>query len=598
MFLRPCRRKRPNGKIDEYWVLVESYRTERGPRQRVVSYLGDLATEVREGVAIAASHKEYQPCLFKSTNPKRVEINLDSLQVESTSSFGGVWLGKYLLDKLGLDKFFSDHLHNGREDIPWAIMAQVLVLGRFLEPSSELRIAEHIYSQTAMADILGVPIDKINDDRLYRALDALLPHKAALNKHLRDKVGELFDIKYDLILYDVTSTYFEGTAVKNSSAKRGYSRDHRSDCLQVCIALVVDHSGFPLGYEIFPGNRHDSTTVKTIVRLMEKIYGNAERIWVMDRGMISEENLKFLRESNRRYIIGTPKAMLKNFERDLLSNDWDTVREGVEVKICENPDGSADRFILCRSKARREKETSMHDRFEKNITEGLEKLELSCKKRKWPSGTIERRVGKLLGANSRAAGLFDVTVTTDDNGRAHISWTHNENWRDWATLSEGCYLLRSNINDLSSVDLWTAYIGLTQAEAAFRIQKSDLQLRPIWHQRLDRVKAHILVCFLAFVLWKTMSQLCIRAGLGDEPRRIIDDLSKIMLVDIAMETTDGITIRKRCIAKPTTRQAILLQHLKITIPTHMENKLFSQNVVKQIDQIKDLLNGNDGKITL
>jgi transposase len=318
----------------------------------------------------------------------------------------------------------------------------------------------------------------------------------------------------------------------------------------------------------------------------------------MDRGMISEENIDFLRESGRRYIIGTPKAMLKNFEFDLLSSDWDTVREGVEVKICENPTGGSDRFILCRSKARREKETAMHERFEKNITEGLEKLEISCKKRKWPIGTIERRVGKLLGANSRAAGLFDVLVTTADNGRAHIAWTHNEKWRDWATLSEGCYLLRSNINDLSSVDLWTAYIGLTQAEAAFRIQKSDLQLRPIWHQRLDRVKSHILVCFLAFVLWKTMSQLCVRAGLGDEPRRIIDELSKIMLVDIALETTDGITIRKRCVAQPTTYQSILLQHLKLSLPNHLENRLLSANVVKQIDQIKGLLIGNDGKTTL
>jgi hypothetical protein len=225
-------------------------------------------------------------------------------------------------------------------------------------------------------------------------------------------------------------------------------------------------------------------------------------------------------------------------------------------------------------------------------------LEISCKKRKWPIGTIERRVGKLLGANSRAAGLFDVLVTTADNGRAHIAWTHNEKWRDWATLSEGCYLLRSNINDLSSVDLWTAYIGLTQAEAAFRIQKSDLQLRPIWHQRLDRVKSHILVCFLAFVLWKTMSQLCVRAGLGDEPRRIIDELSKIMLVDIALETTDGITIRKRCVAQPTTYQSILLQHLKLSLPNHLENRLLSANVVKQIDQIKGLVIGNDGKTTL
>jgi len=597
MFLRPHRRQRRDGTIEEYWALVESYRTARGPRQRVVSYLGDLAAEARAGVAAAAaSRADHQLALFGGTLPERVEINLHSLRVERTAAFGGVWLGKALLTGLGLDTFFAEHLPPGREEIPWAVMAQVLILGRFLEPSSELRLAEHIYGRTALGDVLGVPLAKINDDRLYRALDALLPHKAALTDHLRAKGGELFGFTYDLVLYDVTSTFFEGQAVKNPSARRGYSRDQRPDCVQVCIALVVDRSGFPVGYEVFPGNRHDSTTVKTIVRLVEKTYGRAERIWVMDRGMVSEENLAFLRQSGRRYIIGTPKAQLKSVERDLVAEGWETVREGVEVKICAAPDGSTDHFVLCRSQARREKEQAMHARFEQRIEEGLTKLAASCVKRAWPVGTIERRVGKLLGTNTRAAGLFDVLVTErPDKKGAQVNWTRRDGWRDWATLSEGCYLLRSNIDDLPPSELWTAYIGLTQAEAAFRIQKSDLHLRPIWHQRLDRVKAHLLVCFLAFALWKTLGQLCARAGLGDEPRRVLNELAQIMLVDVAVDTTAGVTIRKRCVSQPTNLQATLLQHLRFPLPDHLGVTVMPADVVEKRDAKIRALIGNEGQ---
>jgi hypothetical protein len=597
VFLRPHRRRLKTGAIEDYWALVESYRTARGPRQRVVSYLGDLTAEARDGVVLAAAGRtDRQPALFADVVPERAEVILRSLRVERTAAFGGVWLGTWLLERLGLDTFFAEHLPRGREDIPWAVMAQVLILGRLLAPSSDLRLAEHVYGRHAFADVLGVPLAKINDDRLYRALDALLPHKAALTAHLRDQGTALFGLTYDLVLYDVTSTYFEGTAADMPAARRGYSRDHRPDCQQLCLALVVDCSGFPVGYEVFPGNRHDSTTVKTIVRLMEQTYGQADRIWVMDRGMVSEANLTFLRQSGRRYIIGTPKAQLKAFERDLLADDWETAREGVEVKTCPDPAGGADRFLLCRSQARQQKEQAMHARFAARITAGLEKLQTSCRKRAWPVGVIERRVGKLLGANPRAAGLFTVTVTAAPDGRAQVTWTHQPAWQDWATLSEGCYLLRSNIPDLPPVDLWTAYIGLTQAEAAFRIQKSDLHLRPIWHQRADRVKAHLLVCFLAFVLWKTLGQLCARAGLGDEPRRMLDELAQIMLVDVAVDTTTGLTIRKRCVAQPTRRQAALLQHLHLTLPSHLGITAMAPDVVEISGDHSDTLSTNGGRI--
>jgi transposase len=441
-----------------------------------------------------------------------------------------------------------------------------LVIGRLCEPSSELHIAENFYRCSALADLLGVPVDKVDDNRLYRGLDALLPHKEALEKFLKQRFGELFAIEYDLLLYDVTSTYFEGQANANPSAKRGYSRDHRSDCKQVCIGLVVTRCGLPLGYEVFAGNRHDSTTLQEIVETMESRYGRAQRIWALDRGMVSEDNLDFFKAGQRQYIVGTSKSQLKRFEQQLASQDWHAIREVLEVKLCPCPDGGQETYILCRSRDRRDKEQAMHARFEKRIEEGLIKIAAGCSKRAQPVGPIERRVGRLLGQNTRAAGLFDVQIQADANGAAQVTWKKVEKWRAWAQLSEGSYVLRTNVTGWSDEDLWRAYIQLTEAETAFRIQKSDLSLRPVWHQKEDRVLAHILVCFLAFVLWKFLGQLCQKAGLGNEPRRVLEELSELRVVDVVLTTKDGHDIRTRCVTQPNDHQKILLERLGWDLP--------------------------------
>ncbi|NLX99209.1 MAG: IS1634 family transposase, partial [Rhodopirellula sp.] len=480
--------------------------------------------------------------------------------------FGGPWLGLQLVEQLGLKDFLDRTIPDGREEIPWSLMALVLILCRLCEPSSELHIAEHFYAQSALADLLGISPEKINEQRLYRALDAILPHKEALETFLKNRLGELFGIEYDLLLYDVTSTYFEGQAERNPLAQRGYSRDHRPDCKQVCIGLVVSKCGMPLGYEVFAGNRADVTTLQEIVETMERRYGRADRIWVGDRGMVSAENIAFLKQSGRRYIVGTPKSMLKQFERELLSEDWRSIRDGLEVKLCPSPDGD-ETFVLCRSRDRREKEKAMHDRFERRIEEGLQRIAAACERQRQQPLVIAQRLGRLMGQNSRAAGLFHTEVKTLTDGRVSLHWEKIEQWRDWAALSEGCYLLRSNVRDWSDEELWKAYIQLTEAEAAFRVQKSDLRLRPIWHQKEERVLAHILVCFLAYVLWKTLSQRCQRAGLGHEPRRVFEELGKIQLVDVVLPTRDGPDIRRRCVTQPTDHQSILLAHLKLNLPT-------------------------------
>ena len=573
MFLRrKCRYK--DGKAYYSWALVESVRTERGPRQRIVSYLGDMDEAGRVGIHQAVEgDRSAQGSLFGEEKAEWVEVNVRKVRTERSRRFGDVWLALELIKKLGLDKLFASVMPEIHPKIPWSTLASVLIISRFCEPSSELHIAESFYRKSAMPDLIGVGEEDIYDNRLYRALDKLLVHKDDLQKHLKERLGELFHINYDILLYDVTSTYFEGEVTKNPQAERGYSRDSRPDCKQVCIGLVVTKEGIPLGYEVFEGNRHDSTTVEKIIEKMESLYGKADRVWIMDRGMASAENLELLAEGNRHYIIGTAKSKLKKFEQQLLEEDWKKVHEGLEVKLCPSPQGGEEIFILCRSAARKEKEQAIHNRFVERLEEGLKKVKKSC-----DSGRIKnleavgRRIGRLLERYNRASPLFDVNVK-ENEGKIDLTWTIHDTYSDWARQSEGCYLLRTNIKDWTPEDLWKAYIQLTEAEAAFRIHKQDLSLRPIWHQKEDRVKAHILVCFLAYILWKCLAQMCKHAGLGNEPRKILEEIKNITLVDVVLLTRTGTEIKLRCITKPEQHLAILLHKLNLKPPERLEMKL-------------------------
>jgi transposase len=588
MFLRQYFRKE-DGQREAYWALVESYRTERGPRQRVVAWLGLLDEAGRLGVEHAAkvnsgstASRDKQLPLFayedEPTEPRWVEVDTAAVRVENCRQFGGPWLAMQLIERLGLDEFLAKHLPPGREQVQWSLTAMILVVARLLDPSSELHIAEQWYGKTALPELLGVPAERVDDNRLYRGLDALLPHKDALEVYLKNRLGELFKLEYDLLLYDITSTFFEGQAKANPLAKRGYSRDQRSVCKQVCIGLVVSRCGMPLGYEVFAGNTADVTTVREIIEKMEKRYGISDRIWVMDRGMVSEDNLVFLRDGGRRYIVGTPKSMLKKFEQEIVKSDWHQIRDGIEVKLChppaseesEEPDMQhQETFILCRSRDRAEKDAAIVRRSEARIEERLKSLQARCEKQNRDPMKVEREIGRLLGQNTRAARLFNVTVSKTDSGAAQVSWSKVKPVQDWHALADGCYLLRTNVRDWTDEELWRAYIQLTEAEAAFRIHKSDLSIRPIWHQKQDRVLAHILVCFLAYVLWKTLGQLCQSAGLGAEPRRVLAELSDIRLVDVVLPTRSGVEIRRRCVSRPTEHQQILLEKLKLRLPSKL-----------------------------
>jgi transposase len=567
---------RKDGKVRRYWRLVRSVRLGRRVIQQTVAHLGELDERGRLEARALAQHLVGAPeraSLFDDGHGDRtVPVRLKGIRIERSHQFGDVYLALALWRGIGFEELCQRLLPVGQERIAWAKMATVLVTARFCEPSSELHIAEDWYRRTALCDLLQLGDEAVNKDRLYRGLDHLLSHKSTLEAHVSKRCGELFALCNDVLLYDVTSTYFEGQALANSQAQRGYSRDHRGDCKQVLIALVVTFDGFPVGYEVFAGNTHDSRTLQTIVATMEARHGVLGRVWITDRGMASAKNLAWLRSTGRRYIIGAPKSELKKFAAELASaSGWRTVHDGVEVKLARH--GETDEtVILVRSADRRSKEKAMHDKFSQRIEAALQRLARRIARAKKPidAQRVNRQIGRLLQRNQRSAARFAIALTPDSCAAGfRLVVSCNTSFDDWAALSEGAYLLRSNIADWSDQQLWKAYSQLTQAEAAFRIHKDQLHVRPIWHQREDRVQAHILVCFLAFVMWKCLEMWQQRAGLGNSPRTILEELARIQAHDVVLPTATHGEIRLRCVTKPDAAQAALLDRLGIMLPKRM-----------------------------
>lgn len=591
MFLRRFR-KRCQGKVHCYWALVESYRTAQGSRQRIVCYLGDLKPGEQSGWdrlgADLQGKPKPSPNLFDPPGsadaiPESATILPRKVRLENLRDFGDVWLALGLWRLLELDVLLDKVLPEGREEVPWAQVAAILAAARFCRPQSELAIERTWYRDTALEDLLGVPWDKVNTDRLYACMDLLLPQKSTLEKHLKERVGELFAPSYELVLYDVTSTYFEGECQHNPQAKRGHSRDHRPDCLQVCIGLVVTPEGLPLGYEVFAGNRHDATTLEEIVTKMEAKHGVCARIWVMDRGIASEKNLAYVRSRQGKYIVGTPKAQLRHFEAQLVEKaDWHEVENGVEVKMVAGPQGT-EKFVLARSAARRTKERAQTDRFVRRVEEGLQRMQRSMAKGVLKSKDVAQvRLGRLLEKNWRASRAFEVAIETlgpaQGKARLRLTYRPNEQWSEYRACAEGCYLLRTNLLDLDAATLWKQYIQLTDVEWSFRIAKDELQIRPIWHQKEDRVKAHILICFLAYVMWKTLEQWMKQSRLGTAPRSLLEELAKIKSGDVVLPLqessgNDGRELRLRCVMEANEAQKALLDRLGVKLPRRLKAQL-------------------------
>ena len=593
MFLRSNRRSK-DGKQHVYWSLAETVRTPDGPRQRTLCYLGELnsCAQARwlKTIEVFNDQGEAQQLkLFPSQveppadDPQVARVLLDKVRLERTRQFGSCWLGLELWKRLELDRFFADALDSDAADVPWSRIATVLAINRLCAPGSELAIEQRWYPSTALDDLLGIEEGKINDTRLYRCLDRMLPHKTKLERHLKQRYGELFEAEFDVLLYDLTSTYVEGAAANNPMMRRGYSRDHRPDCEQLVIALIVNREGFPFSYETFDGNRADVTTMETILRLVERKYGKARRIWVFDRGVVSEQNLAAIRKRGGQYLVGTPRSQMKPFEQELLKDDWTQVRPGVEVKRVALAQGE-ETYILCRTAGRKEKETAIRKRFSSSMEGALQRLAKTIESgRLKDRNKMERRLGAVQARHPQVSDLFELDLRETPEG-VRLFWAIKKDRQVWRGLREGAYMLRTNLQAGTAEQLWSQYMQLTEAEASFRALKSELSIRPLFHQLEPRVKAHVLVAFLGYALWVTLKHwLKRRPAIVPQPSasgvtntqplsasKALALLSTLQSADIVLPTTDGRQIRLRRITEPTAEQKELLRQLGLHLPARFE----------------------------
>ena len=593
MFLRPNHRGK-DGKEHTYWSLVESVRTPDGPRQRTLCHLGELNgsdhTRWLRTVEVFNEQGEAQQLkLFPSQvepppdDPQVARVLVNRVRLERTRQFGACYLGLGLWGRLELDRFFAQAVDDDVADVPWSRVAALLAINRLCAPGSELAIEQRWYPATALDDLLGIEEGKINDTRLYRCLDRILPHKTKLERHLKDRYGALFEAEFDVLLYDLTSTYVEGAAENNPMMRRGYSRDHRPDCEQMVIALIVNNEGFPFSYETFDGNRADVSTMETILRMVERKYGKARRIWVFDRGIVSEENLASIRKRGGQYLVGTPRSQMKQFEAELLQEDWTQVRPEVEVKKVAIAQGE-ETYILCRTAGRKEKEKAIRNRFSGSMEKALNGLEKTLALgRLKDRHKMERRLGKIQARHRSVNDLYEISLRDTAEG-VRLSWQMKEDRKSWRESREGAYLLRTNLKAETAEQLWSKYLQLTEAEASFRALKSELSIRPLFHQKEPRVKAHVMVAFLGYALWVTLKHLLKRrapivpkpsvSGVNNtqplSPMRALALLSTLQSADIVLPTTDGREIRLRRITEPTAEQKSLLQQLSMTLPDSLE----------------------------
>ena len=593
MFLRPNHRDK-DGKADTYWSLVETVRTPDGPRQKTLCYLGELnsSAQARRLTTVEVFNEQgeaHQLKLFPShvappaDDPQVARVLVNKVRLERTRQFGSCFLGLDLWKRLEPDRFFEQTVDGEPADVPWSRVAALLAINGLCAPGSELAIEQRWYPSTALDDLPEIEEGKINDTRLYRCLDRILPHKTKLERHLKDRYGALFGAEFDVLLYDLTSTYVEGAAEKNPMVRRGYSRDHRPDCEQLVIALIVNNEGFPFSYETFDGNRTDVSTMETILRMVERKYGKARRIWVFDRGIVSEENLAAIRKRDGQYLTGTPRSQMKRFEEELVKEDWTRVRPEVEVKKVAIPQGE-ETYILCRTSGRKEKEKAIRSRFSNSMETALKGLEKTIVTgRLKDRNKMERRLGKIQARHPQVNDLYDLELRDTAEG-VRLFWQMKEDRRNWRESREGAYLLRTNLKADTAEELWSKYMQLTEAEASFRALKSELSVRPLFHQLEPRVKAHVMVAFLGYALWVTLKHLLKRrpaivpkpsaSGVDNikqmSPMRAIALLSTLQSADIVLPTTDGREIRLRRITEPTPEQKSLLRQLGISLPEHLQ----------------------------
>lgn len=571
MFLR-CTQRRKDGKVHRYWSLVENRRVGGGRVvQRPLLYLGEINDNQREvwrktiAVFTAGAPRPQTLALFPDDvaapvdDASVVRLRLGELRIERPRQWGACWLACTLYDQLELDRFWAQRLPPSRKGTRWDLILKVLTVYRLLDPGSEWRLHRDWYMQSALGDLLGAGYELAESHKLYACLDELLPHKQALFDHLTRRWQDLFNATYDVLLYDLTSTYFESPRPDNPHDKRkyGYSRDKRSDCTQVLVALVITPEGFPLAYEVLAGNVLDHRTLRLFLRKIERQYGKVRRVWLMDRGIPTEAVLAQMRTSapSIQYLVGTPKGRLSALEAALVERPWQEVREGVQVKLLVH---EGETYVLACSRARVAKERAMRQRQLKRLWHRLEQLQtmrlstdqlwmkLGAAQKQWPAGW------RLVCVEVTADGLLRFLLNRDKLRQVR--------------RREGRYLLRTNLPSAEPAHLWDLYMRLVQVEEAFRTLKGDLALRPIWHQTQPRIEAHIFVAFLAYALHVTLRQRLKGLAPGLTSRAFLEKLRAIPMVDVHLPTTDGRELILPRYTQPAPEVALLLERLHLTLP--------------------------------
>jgi transposase len=575
MFLR-CHKRKKDGKEHRYYSVEESRRLHSGKVvQRRVLYLGEINDSQQAAwrktleVFDEQQQRSTTLSLFTEDRPApadildTVQVKLSEMQLRRARPYGNCWLGCELWRQLELDRFWEQKLPRGREDVGWAQVLQLLVVNRLIDPGSEFRVHRQWFDQSAMDILLGVDFAVAEKDRLYRCLDRILEHRQELFQHLQQRWKDLFDAQFDVLLYDLTSTYVEGEAELNSKAKRGYSRDGRPDCKQVVVALVITPEGFPLAYEVMDGNTSDKTTLRGFLKKIEDLYGKARRVWLMDRGIPTEAVLEEMRIAEREmfYLVGTPRGRVSKYEKQWLDLPWRKVRDSVEVKLFSQ-DGEL--YVLAKSEGRQAKEIAIRRKKLARLVRKLRAMRRSCPKR----DQLLMRVGAAKTEAGRAFGYVKINLPKagEEVTRETFTFQVDKVKLKAAQLRDGHYLLRTNLVAEDPAVLWDRYMHLVQIEAAFKCLKSELGIRPIYHQLEHRVEAHILIAFLAYCLTVTLRHRLQVHAPGLTPRAVLEKLASIQALDVCFPTTDGRRLMMPRYTEPEADLALLLHQLKIVLP--------------------------------
>jgi hypothetical protein len=587
MFLR-CTIRKKDGKEHRYWNVVESRRVTGGHVvQRQVLYLGEINSSQREAwrktieVFEDGKVRTHTMALFPEDRPVEVEdeqvvrIRLKDVEVRRPRQWGACWLACELYEELGLDQFWAERLEPSRKGTRWDLIAQALICYRLMEPGSEWRMHRHWYEKSAMADLLGAGFELAEIHKLYECLDRLMGHKRALFDHLTQRWKDLFNAKFDVLLYDLTSTYFESDPPFSEGDKRkfGYSRDKRFDCVQVVIALIITPEGFPLAYEVLAGNTADKTTLRGFLKKIEEQYGKAERIWVMDRGIPTEEVLEEMRRSDPPvyYLVGTPKGRLSRYEKALTEKPWHKVRDGVEVKLLPQEN---EVYVLARSRDRIHKERSMRRRQLKRLwkrLQGLRGMELSR----------DQLLLKLGAAQQQSPSAWRLVQMEIPEREGPLQFSLRKDRLRKVRRREGRYLLRTNLVGREPAQMWEFYTQLVQVEEAFKNLKGDLAIRPIFHQKEKRIEAHIFVAFLAYALHVTLRRRLRNLAPGLTSRSVLEKFSAVQMIDVHLPTTDGRKVILTRYTQPEPELEILLQQLRLSFPNQPAPRVTAKGFVTQ-----------------